>query len=473
MDDGREVIARLPTPIAGPPHYTTASEVATMDFLRTQLDIPVPKVFAWASRIDGDNPVGAEYIIMEKAQGESLASRWLSLSTKELAEIVKEVVEVESRLFSARFAEYGSLYYKEDLEEKFREDKIRDQNDMGLLPDRFRIGPVVTRSFWTDGRSQMPLDRGPWVRPEDYLSSIGKREAAWTAKFGEPRHRQFFFSFPEHKIQPKDHISLLSQYGTVAPYLIPKDEDLSSPTLRHPDLHESNIFLYPKSTRISGIIDWQGASIIPLFLQSGYPAFCDHDSGRPQPLDKPKLSDSFDKMNPEEQEQAILKLKHEQVNLYYTAATILKHKGHTRALRLPYVAMRQFLIKQAGMPWDGDLVSLRAALIGVRSKWNDLVGEHPCPIPFTDEEMEVAMKENEEWNEAAELLATIRKTLGIDGEGGTHPQNYDRACALNREVRIRMLMQAKAEEKERCWQIWPFKDDDDDDSTAPLEALDD
>jgi len=45
---------------------------------------------------------------MERAQGESL---------KELAEILKQIVEVENRLFSARFAKYGSLYYKEDLEE--------------------------------------------------------------------------------------------------------------------------------------------------------------------------------------------------------------------------------------------------------------------------------------------------------------------------------------------------------------------
>ncbi len=33
MDDGYEVIAQIPTPIAGPAYYTTASEVATIDFL--------------------------------------------------------------------------------------------------------------------------------------------------------------------------------------------------------------------------------------------------------------------------------------------------------------------------------------------------------------------------------------------------------------------------------------------------------
>jgi hypothetical protein len=34
MDNGREVVAKVPNPNAGVPHFTTASEVATMDFVR-------------------------------------------------------------------------------------------------------------------------------------------------------------------------------------------------------------------------------------------------------------------------------------------------------------------------------------------------------------------------------------------------------------------------------------------------------
>ncbi|KAL9028948.1 MAG: hypothetical protein Q9196_002754 [Gyalolechia fulgens] len=284
MSDGYEVIARIPTPIAGSAHHTTASEVATMDFLRTRLDIPVPQVFAWASRVGGDNAVGAEYIVMEKMQGESLASRWLSLSTKELAEVIQKIVDIESRLFST--------------------------------------------------------------------------------------------------------------------------------------------------------------------------------------LEKPKLSENFEEMNPEEQRKAFLDLKHKQANLYYTAATGLKCQCHMRALRLPYLGMRQYLIKQAGMPWDGDLFNLRAALIGVHSKWDDLVGECACPVSFTHEEVRIAMQESREWNEAAEVLNTIRDALRIDGEGGTDPENYSRAEALNKEWRIQLPKEVEAGEKERCWQIWPFKDDNDD-SKAP------
>ena len=165
MDDGYEVIARIPTPIAGPPHYMTASEVATMDFVRTQSNIPTPKVFAWASRVDDENPVGAGYMIIERAQGESLGSCWLSLSTGELAAVIKQIVDMETRLFSASFAKHGSLYYKEDLEEKFRDNNKNPANDGNLLADRFCVGPVATRPFWTEERREMSLDRGPCLFP--------------------------------------------------------------------------------------------------------------------------------------------------------------------------------------------------------------------------------------------------------------------------------------------------------------------
>lgn len=36
MDNGKQVIGKIPNPNAGIPHYTTASEVATMDFVSWQ-----------------------------------------------------------------------------------------------------------------------------------------------------------------------------------------------------------------------------------------------------------------------------------------------------------------------------------------------------------------------------------------------------------------------------------------------------
>ena len=154
MDDGHEMIARVPVPIAGPRHFTTASEVATMSFLRNVLELPVPRVFAYSST--DANPVGAEYIIMERLQGESLASRWLSLSTAELKEVMTQIVEVEQKILSFRFPAYGSLYYKDDVAEKSRID---------IQVDGFCVGPISKRQFWHDEREQMQLDRGPCQFP--------------------------------------------------------------------------------------------------------------------------------------------------------------------------------------------------------------------------------------------------------------------------------------------------------------------
>jgi hypothetical protein len=38
MDNGSQVVAKVPNPNAGLPHFTTASEVSTMDFVRVLLD---------------------------------------------------------------------------------------------------------------------------------------------------------------------------------------------------------------------------------------------------------------------------------------------------------------------------------------------------------------------------------------------------------------------------------------------------
>ncbi|KAI9699639.1 MAG: hypothetical protein M1836_002673 [Candelina mexicana] len=451
MDDGYEVVARIPTPIAGPPHYTTASEVATMDFLRTELDIPVPKVFAWSSRVNGDDRVNAEYMIMEKVQGESLAAAWTSLSGTEIRDVMKQLVDIEARLLS-RSTEVCIIR------------RTLDNRSLRTIRGSSKMEIFWTDSAWVHSRTD------PGDRSEDYLTSIGEREAAWTARFGRPRHREFFFSLSKREIDPEEHLALLSQYDKVAPYLIPKQEDLTCPTLRHPDLHQSNIFICPQSKQILNIIDWQGASVLPFVVQAGYPALCDHDMRYQQSMQRPRLSDEFDKMSPGEQQEALMKLKHEQANLYYTAATGLKCKRHLRALRLPHLAIRQDLIRKAGMPWNGDLVALRRTLVEVQLKWDELNEGQRCPIAFSDKEIEVAIEEGNEWNEAAENLATIRKSLGIDEEGGVEVANYDLACGMNREWRLQLIRSASVDEREQAWRIWPYKDDNED-SEAFVAAL--
>lgn len=114
VKNGCEVIARIPTPIAGSSYYITASEVATMNFLRSILKLPVPEVLAYS--VLSDNPIRAEYILMERVKGESLSLRWLSLTTDETKDIMTQIADIERRIFDFYFPAYGSLYYNKDLD---------------------------------------------------------------------------------------------------------------------------------------------------------------------------------------------------------------------------------------------------------------------------------------------------------------------------------------------------------------------
>jgi hypothetical protein len=101
MDDGQKIIAKVSHPNAGPPKLTTASEVATMEFARTILNIPVPRVLAWSAT--DQNPVQAEYIIMEEASGFQLHEVWEDLPLRKKSDIIREFVDIERRLLSISF----------------------------------------------------------------------------------------------------------------------------------------------------------------------------------------------------------------------------------------------------------------------------------------------------------------------------------------------------------------------------------
>lgn len=85
MDNGVQVVTRILNPYL-PPKLATSSEVATLDFLRNELNIPVPRVFAWSC--EKDQPVGAEYIIMEKAPGQELSKAWPSMDVSDKVDVV-------------------------------------------------------------------------------------------------------------------------------------------------------------------------------------------------------------------------------------------------------------------------------------------------------------------------------------------------------------------------------------------------
>lgn len=175
--DGSEVIAKLPCRNAGPPVLTTASEVAVLEYgkfkailvvdTRTKLnvlvlqktDIPVPLVYSWCST--ASNPVGAEYIVMQKAGGVPLFQQWAEMTEYQKLQLIKGRTKLESQLYSLRFPAYGSLYLGPLDESRFEYTVLEEGSDSKGL---FCVRPSCDRSFMgiaNDDLPSMAIDKGP------------------------------------------------------------------------------------------------------------------------------------------------------------------------------------------------------------------------------------------------------------------------------------------------------------------------
>ncbi|KAI5992535.1 hypothetical protein EDD15DRAFT_2388290 [Pisolithus albus] len=114
------------------------SEVATLKYLASKTQIPVPQVYAWNS--DASNPVGAEYIIMQKMPGISANRKWHALSTSAKEHTVSQVTQYLKAMFALRFDRAGSLYLSSPSK------------------DDVYVGPIVSLPFFrtVDGIIRVP-----------------------------------------------------------------------------------------------------------------------------------------------------------------------------------------------------------------------------------------------------------------------------------------------------------------------------
>ncbi|OBU00470.1 Phosphotransferase enzyme [Pseudogymnoascus verrucosus] len=400
MDDGFEVIVKIPYHLTVPKHFTTESEVATLDFLQSK-GIPIPRVYAWSSK--SDNAVGTEYIIMEKAPGQPLEDR---------VRLVTSYIELEIKLFSLRIDAFGSLYYKETLPPHLQADiYAADTPDESGDAKRFCVGPAADYMFWRGKRDGLELDRGPWRDPHAYLRAIGTKELELTRRFGKPLENEFpHGDMLEGKIAPEAYIELFDKYLALSSYLLPKSRDnlLNRPTLRHPDLNPTNIFVSDEC-EVSCIIDWQHTTVLPFLLAAGNPPIFENpDPTPPKDYVAPTLPENYASLNPDEKEYADELHRRRMLFYLYMIFNGKDNNDHFSAMRSPLLAQRQHLIDRAGMQWTGNTVTLQGALMRVVDGWGLLAleghGGVECPVSFGAEESEAFYELEKNWFNANILV---------------------------------------------------------------------
>lgn len=134
------------------------------------MDIPIPRIFDWST--ETCNPVGAEYILEEKAEGRPLGSIWAELSSDVRSNIVDQIVGVEKKLGPMSFPKHGYIYYESDLKPShLKYERIESSSIQNKETPAFVIGPSADPNLWRLERAQMDLDRGPCkARSEGLIS---------------------------------------------------------------------------------------------------------------------------------------------------------------------------------------------------------------------------------------------------------------------------------------------------------------
>ncbi|PPQ65328.1 hypothetical protein CVT26_000043 [Gymnopilus dilepis] len=463
LQDDFQMIARIPYPVTIPKYYAVASEVATMESLRSS-GLPVPEVYGYSPT--PDNAAKTEYIFMEFMKGVKLSDVWMELGEPDVASVLSQVVQLETKMMSLSFPAGGSIYYSHDLE------KMPGVLTIPLKDERFCVGPDTRLPMWFGRRSQLDIDRGPYRNPQEVLSAAAVKEVAYLEKFGRPllpfnRWRRFAYQFQPQS--PSAHIDNLRRYLLMAPSIVPKDPALNRFCLRHPDLQQSNIIVHwsPDSGwQVVSLLDWQHASVLPLFLVAGVPQrLQNYNDPVSQSMTPPSLPENIDELE-EDDRAAAMDVHHRRLAYYhYVWNTAHYNEPHYNAAIDPTRVLRRRLFNHAGYPWEGETLELKVALIEATQRWAELTdGGSSCPVVFDSDDVRETMDVNEVQAQMDSTFELWQDMVGAGPEGWVHTEHYEAAVARCKQVKEDVLAKCTSdEERAEILEHWPWDDMDEGD----------
>ncbi|KAJ5474000.1 hypothetical protein N7475_003566 [Penicillium sp. IBT 31633x] len=463
MANGTEVVGKVPNPNAGQPHYTTASEVATMDFVRNVLGTPVPRVLAWSSKAS-ENPVGAEYIIMEKVAGVQLSHVWHNMGIEDRFEIVKAISGYQRSWSSTSFTKYGSLYYSCDTD--YQKECVLVKSDGTYTKEpRFTIGPSTGRDQADHGRVSIDFNRGPWDDAFQYRRAVGLREITSVQSIADlPQSPLGLYGPGTYYPTRAKKLAALHSYLQLVRYLLPTDKLIMAPFLWHSDLHTENIFVNPeRPTEVFGIIDWQSTEVLPLFEHARQPYFLDYDGPTVEGLEPPTLPENISELSSAKQLEAKRLYMSMSLSALYRNLTYRDNPVLYKAMEFRQTKCFEMMLLAQNLLVDGEAL-YQASVLDLEKEWPDIPGAQafgnpPFPVRLSASEVRSLEKDVSGAILGMELMADIKNSLGElwPEKGVVRHDQYDDAKTLLNQAKARIHDRLKSSEEE-CARgySWPF-----------------
>lgn len=297
-----------------------------------------------------------------------------------------------------------------------------------------------------------------------FVEAMAKNEISYVEQYAYPRMN--FYKSSKHPELPSEAVSLLKRHVKIANALIPlhqtgTSEELNSSTLWHPDMHLDNIFVNPKSGKISRLIDWQWSAVLPFCYHAGIPrAF---KCPRPM-LDGDRLSDlpsNYATLPLDEQTQISIMRQSEGCQKFYELETSHKNPRHWAALRSLNLELCRTPTRLALALWDSqNLFFFRKSLMEIKENWTELCPDNgQCPISFTEEEIASHAYEEENQQGIGGVLELFKDRWLLSTDGMVDPAEFAQTKAAIEEYRNVFLDSAEDEsEKEMYSKLWPYQD---------------
>jgi len=248
---GSQYIMRVSLPLD--PHHKTSSEVTTMQYIKETTNLPVPTVIAYDA--SPDNIIGFEWILMSLMPGMPLNTRWVQLSLTEKRAILTQIATYSAEMFEkCRFKSIGSL--QRDASGAFETSRMSDMLIWWykrVHDNSVSKGPFTTAQEWMKSTIQLVYNENH--RLHDLAQDDDDREVWY---FTRDNARRLIDALPELFDDP-----------SVAP--VKDDAATETTVLIHNDLNPGNILINPETLEITGIIDWENMSAVPIGIACSPP----------------------------------------------------------------------------------------------------------------------------------------------------------------------------------------------------------
>ncbi|KAK1775986.1 kinase-like domain-containing protein [Copromyces sp. CBS 386.78] len=255
--EGQALILRVSLPVD--PGHKTLSEVATIDWTQRHTSLPVPKLIAHdATRA---TPIGFEWILMRKLPGKTLADAWKDMKFSAKEQLVKQIASYYADMFDNQLRGIGNIY----------PDSLSPlQNDAPPA-----VGRMVSMQFFWGDHIQQDVPRGPFQSSAEWITScLSLSEHDFRSTLASYEGRDGLTSDEEDEVEDTQRtLDIITRLKSSVNNFFPDcGQDSEFSMLLHDDLSQHNI-LVDQDGRLTGVVDWECVSALPLWKACGYPSF--------------------------------------------------------------------------------------------------------------------------------------------------------------------------------------------------------